>query len=77
MLVKLTQAGQSRWSKSAPSLEKSPRNPPSSVPTVTSVPELGKNFDDWTQAPTFNYVAIFVCVCLLENFALILKIRFA
>ena len=38
------ESGQSRWSKSVPSLEKSPRNPHSSaVPTVTSVPELGKN----------------------------------
>ena len=35
------ESGQNRWSKSAPSLEKSPRTL-AAVPTVTSVPELGK-----------------------------------
>ena len=37
------ESGQSRFSKSAPSLEKAPRTL-SVVPSVTSVPELGKSY---------------------------------
>ena len=36
------ESGESRWSKSAPSLEKSAIRS-ATVPTVTSVPELGEN----------------------------------